>query len=463
VSSEIHIQPYEVLNRFFEDKLADESLYRSASYSFLKVFQHALTYEQAGTHNRIIRNYLHWPLAAQRAFLQVKSVFRKKNNPITLREFVFIDPARLVCDASQRWHSIYMERAASLFEENHKSLINRKKEPRLSCQVSLDAIPRSFGTPDAAELRMLSEVDSLAKKTLKSQAWNDLQKKHILSALHVFFDDFRFYYGLFRNQPVRSVVFISHYHNEGLIAALKTLGIRSVELQHGLISKNDLYYRYSETFRTAVKNAFFPDCICVYGSYWKQLLSAGCEFSNDTIIVAGDYQWHDELPAFTSNPQKTILICAQKNMDDEYIAYAHRLRPFMELHQDWKWIIKMHPLEKKKSRYRELEKIGFEIIDQEKPLDLLLRETSIQISIYSTTFFDALGYDITNFSLQQYGIYKDYAAHMIEERVAYALLIDEDPVAKHLQVKGQSALRSRHEVYGSLDEDALRRAIDVSN
>ncbi len=460
MSSEIHIQPFEVLNRFFEDKLADETLYRSVSYSFLKVFQHALSYERAGAHNRVIRNYLHWPLHVHHAFLQLKGVIHKKNSPLDLREFVFIDPARIACDSRQRWHSIYMELPASVMDANDISLINRKNEPRLTCQASIDAIPRSYGPPDATELSMLREIDGVAKKTLKSKAWSDIQKKHILSALHIFFDDYRFYYRLFRNQQARSVVFICHYHNEGLIAALKTLGIRSVELQHGLISKNDLYYLYSATFKKAVKNAFFPDHICVYGSYWKQLLLGGCEFSDQSITVAGDYQWHEESNQVKYTPQKTVLICAQKNMHDEYIAYAQRLLPFVELHSDWKWIIKMHPLEKKKSLYRELEKNGFEIIDQEKSLDLLLREASIQISIYSTTFFDALGYDITNFSLQQYGIYRDYAAHMIEEGVAHPLLIDEDPIEKHLRVKDHIALRSRQEVYGSFNADALRSALE---
>jgi hypothetical protein len=459
VSAEIHIQPYEVLNRFFEEKLADTSLYSSNSYSFLKVFQHALTYEQAGTHNRIIRNYLHWPLPLHRALLQVKSVVRKKHPPIHLRDIVFIDPARLVCDSSQQWHSIYMERVASFFEADKVSLLNRKTESRLACQVSLDSIPRSFGSPDNEELRMLSEVDRVAKKTLQTDFWTDIQKQHILSALHVFFDDFRFYYSLFKNQRVQSLVFICHYHNEGLLAALRINGIRSIELQHGLISKNDLYYHYSQTFNHAIKNAFFPDHICVYGQYWKELLLGGCEFNSNNITVAGDYQWHEKQPEIRPSKQNMVLICAQKNMHEDFVAYAKHIIPYLKQYGDWKWIIKMHPLEKKKSLYRELENDGFEIIDQERSLDSLLQEARIQVSIYSTTFFDALGYDITNFSIQRYGVYQDYAAKMVEEGVAHPLRLDENPIEKHDQLKGMSGLRNRQEVYGPLDADALRNAI----
>jgi CDP-glycerol glycerophosphotransferase (TagB/SpsB family) len=89
-------------------------------------------------------------------------------------------------------------------------------------------------------------------------------------------------------------------------------------------------------------------------------------------------------------------------MHEEYVAYAQRLKLLMTKHPDWKWVIKMHPLEKNKDQYIELVKDGFEIIDREKSLTALLKESSIQISIYSTTFFDALGFSIENYSLQDY-------------------------------------------------------------
>ena len=83
----------------------------------------------------------------------------------------------------------------------------------------------------------------------------------------------------------------------------------------------------------------------------------------------------------------------------------------------------------------------------------------IQISIYSTTFFDALGCGTTNYSIQNYGPYKDYAAEMIAEGVAAALSFDEDPIEKFIQAKDSIPQRSREEVYSSFDAVALRNAI----
>ncbi len=459
MSGEIQIQSFEHLNALFKEKLSDSSLYRGTRFSYLKIFQHALTYEQAGADYRILKNYLQWPLLAQWALMQYKALRRKPGKRPALREIVFIDPARIALDSSDRWHSIYMESAVDLFEPSTVSVLSRKDEPRLRCDASLDSMPRNFAAPDNKEIALLKEVTEIAQRTLRSDTWSEKQKSHILSALHVFYDDFRFYYALFQKQPVKSVVFISHYHNEGLLAALNILGIRSIEFQHGLISGNDLYYQYPHVFKEGVKNAFFPDHICVYGNYWKELLLKGIEFTDSSITVGGDYLWQPDVKPQATTPTHQVLICAQKNMHAEYVAYAQRLKPLMDKHPEWKWVIKMHPLEKNKELYRALEKDGFVIIDNEQSLTMLLRESRIQISIYSTTFFDALGFEISNYSLQEYSIYKDYAAQMIAEGVAQSLYIDEDPIEKYLQSKGTSSLRPRKEVYGPFDATAIRKAI----
>jgi hypothetical protein len=459
MSREAKKQSFERLNSVFEEKLRDPALYTGKRFSFLKIFQHALTYDESGAHSRMLKNYMHWPLWAHNALLNLKALRSGNQQNEVLREIVFIDPARILRDDSNEWHSIYMERAEGIFPPELVSKLNRKKEPRLRSDLSLDEISRFFPSPDAIEREMLREVYAIARNTRHSSHWTQSPKKHILSALHLFFDDFRFYYGLFRRQPVQSVVFISHYHNEGLIAALNVLNIRSIELQHGLISGNDLYYQYAAVFKEGVKNAFFPDRICVYGSHWKRILLKGCEFSDTQITIAGDYQWQPEAQPNDASPQNRVLICSQKNMHDDYVSYARRLAPIMGKHPDWRWTIKLHPLEKNKKAYEVLKDVGFEIVDQERTLFTLLRESRIQISIYSTTFYDALGLDIRNMSLQNYGNYKDYAAQMIIEGVASPLGAEQDPIEVFLSLKEKSQLLQREDVYAAFDAEALREAI----
>jgi hypothetical protein len=395
----------------------------------------------------------------QKFILALKAVRFRRQYKTPFRELVFIDPSRTIRDKDGKWHSFYMERVISLFDDENVSIISRFTETNLACDVYLDQVPREYPRPDSTELEMLNEIFIVSRKVLKSAAWTSSQKKHILSALHVFFTDFRFYYNLFKGHPIKSVVFICHYHNEALIAALNVLNIRSIELQHGLISGNDLYYQYSSTFKKAVQNAFFPDNICVYGAYWKEQLLKGCEFNFSQITLAGDYQWQAEKSDLNLKQRNQVLICSQKTMHEEYVAYAQQLNKIMSKHPDWKWVIKMHPLEMHKEQYYKLEEDGFEIIDKEKTLTELLLESRIQISIYSTTFFDALGYNVDNFSLQNYSIHSDYAASMIAEGVAHPLFCDEDPIEKHLASTGGRQLLSRDKVYAPFDMEATRHAI----
>jgi hypothetical protein len=251
-----------------------------------------------------------------------------------------------------------------------------------------------------------------------------------------FFEDFRIYYNLFKNQQVKNLLFICHYHNEGLIAALKVLGIHCIEVQHGLIASNDLYYVYHEQFAGVISKAFFPDKILVYGPYWKRILEMGCEFRSYQINIAGDYLYRltSDKPELAKK-ENIVLVCAQKNLHEDYVSYGKKLAAHLQKHPDWKGIMKLHPLEKNKQAYEELKTYGIEIVDVETPLDVVLSKSKIQISIYSTTFYDAFGFDVINFSLQDFGTMSDYASDMISEGVAAPINADEDPIAKFLQMK----------------------------
>jgi hypothetical protein len=202
----------------------------------------------------------------------------------------------------------------------------------------------------------------------------------------------------------------------------------------------------------------------VYGPYWKRILESGCEYHSHQIFVAGDYLYRSYQPELTSaEKENLVLVCAQKNMHDDYTGYVRQLMAHMSSHPEWKVIVKLHPLEKNKDAYYLLSELGVEIRDIETPLDSLLVKAKIQISIYSTTFYDALGFDVCNYSLQNYGSMSDYAADMIAESVAFPLLIDENPVEKFLAVhQSMNRLASRDDVYSSFDKLAIAQAIELN-
>ncbi len=453
----MELTPFSVLNSLFNEKLKDERPYVTDGKSFIKIMQHGLSYAKNNASKKLIKNYLSWPYALQVAIMHGKSKMRKPIAPANIQTpFVIIEPNRLISDDQGQFHSMYFERLSEVLGEGQVTWITKKKDARYPTTIALNTLPHSYPAPDTIELDYLKLILRTLKKIQASALYSALEKEHIQSAFHIYFDDFRFYYNLFKGSNFKCLFFICHYQTEGLIAALQALNIRSVEAQHGLIAENDLYYAYAQHFEKGVHNADFPDQILVYGSYWKSLLLRGCEFSSDKIIVAGDYIWRKPNAVVHAPKKNTVLICSQKNMHKDYVGYAEKLRTVQAKHPDWNWIIKLHPLEPNKQFYEPLKSQGFTIIDTERILDDLLLECRIQISIYSTTFYDSLGFEVVNFSLQNYGIHRDYAADMIKERVALPLAIDEDPIERYYQLKEQpSTLLEREEVYGTFNRKAI--------
>jgi hypothetical protein len=459
----MQIRPFSEIREYFRLKLNDPAVCLSSDqeYSFLKILQHALSYAMIGDKNKLIRNYLHLPYSAHAAILYAKSIMRPSGRfGNSFKRNVIIDPGRTIRDAGGVVHSVYFEKLRKCLEETGCTTILKKKTAGLDADILLDHFMHQYPAPDLQERKMLRRVHDIVALTINSGKFSATELEYIKSCLHIFFDDFRFYYHIFKGSGAERVYFICHYHSEGLIAALNILGIKSIELQHGLISGNDLYYAYDSVFRPSLKNAFFPDKILVYGDYWKRILLRGSEFREDQIQVAGDYLYRNASAASRpAEKENLILICAQKGMHEDYVNYCLMLKKNLSLHSGWRAIVKLHPLESKKEAYEILKEHGFDIAPPDTSLDDLLAKSKIQISIYSTTFFDAIGFDVLNLSVQHYGTSADYAADIIREGVAAPIRHDEDPVAVYLNTKPDNVKSlTRSEIYASFRCEVILNA-----
>jgi len=248
------------------------------------------------------------------------------------------------------------------------------------------------------------------------------------------------------------------------MAAMKKLGIKNTEIQHGLIASNDLYYVYDEQYAEVMNRALMSDRIVVYGPYWKRMLENGCEFRSKDIFIGGDYLFRlKTLESKKPEKENLILICTQTGMREDYFSYIKILLGFLKKHTEWRVAVKLHPSEFDKTIYDDFIPNGVEIIDKQIPLDILLCRAKIQITIYSTTIYDALGFDVVNFSLQDFGLMSDYAHDMIEEGAAIALHSDEDPIEKYYQIRQnkteQFQLLPRDEVYAPFNAQVFRQLL----
>ena len=455
--------PFSIVNRYLKERLLHPSRYTQGEFSFLKVYQHGISFALNGQKHKVIKNYLRLPYLFQLGIYFLKSLQPKKKKPqYSFKEFVILDPGRVVKDSNGKWHSIYFEKVGQAIGKDRLTSINLKENAEIEADYDITEFSDRHAFPDMRERKLLKEILASLKSARLHKQFTAYEMMQLQSAMHIFYEEFRFYYNIFKSQPTRSLLFICHYHKEGLIAAMKMLNIRCIELQHGLIATNDVYYIYHEQFASVMDKALFPDEIMVYGPYWKRLLENGCEFRSYQVHVAGDYLYRlSDLKKENANKENIILVCAQKGMHQDYVNYGKRLAAHLKGHPDWRAVVRLHPLEQRKDAYEELKDHGVEIIGTEYPLDKMLNKCKIQISIYSTTFYDALGFDVINFSLQDFGSMSDYASDMIKEGVAIPLSTEEDPVAKYLDVtKTGYDFLTRDDVYSVFNEAIVSEVID---
>ncbi|MDG1158218.1 MAG: hypothetical protein P8N19_01920 [Flavobacteriales bacterium] len=435
-------------------------------FHYLKIAQHAAVYHFMGSSQKLIAHRFNKSFFWQHHIYSLKA-FRAKNHlRPALNELVLIDSGRAAPLADGQAVSVYFQHIKEQVSSPLSHLIalngNNEIAHDLDLKSQLVLMQKSL---HPEEVRLLKDINSVLKQLKKQPQVSADFWEYLASAFHRFFEEFHLYFQLFKNQKIKKVVATNHYHQEGLIAACRMNKIKFFELQHGLMSKCDIYYAYPEQVLPSIdlREAFFADTLFLYGEFWKGILRQGGEQKNTQLEVAGDYvykqlQSQDEQPELVK--KNVIFIGAQKNMHLEYVAYLKQLLPLVEeKHPDWIVQVKLHPLEKKADLYYALEHPQLDIRWNESDLSTLLREAKIQISVYSTTLYDALGFDVLNLSIQNYTAYKDYAAEMIDMKIAFPLDFDADPIAL-LDEFHITELTPRERVYSTFDPNVFKNRLD---
>lgn len=314
-------------------------------------------------------------------------------------------------------------------------------------------------TPLRKEIRKLyhhlKSLNILSKRDLKN----------IRIALQNFYERVIIYDHIFRKFPRAFIVVMNqHYHNEALIYSARKRKIRIVEVQHGLISENDIFYVFPKCVEKIRLPALFPDEIWVYGTYWKNILSRGFEYDKEKIFIVGDVRKHkiNSMPSDDNllkiknflNNCKGILITTQTFMHNEYIEYILFLvQEIRKNYNDYKIIVKLHPNENIQD-YKPIYDYSEIFLTQHFPLNNLFENIQIHISVYSTTLFDARNYShVLNFSLES-EVYEDYHRQMVIDRVAYPLKRNEFPTVNTHRLGYE--LLSKECLFSRVDENLIK-------
>lgn len=442
---------FEDIHAHFHERLREPKIAAGDLFHYYKIFQHAASYELHQSTSKLLKSTIDRPIYQTRFRYLTRQLIREQHRS-KLAPVVLLDDHRTI-ETPIGKQSYYFDRIARLLPLNGISVIADKDEPSafewtVTKSDSNKYANRKLGL---ASRRVLKDIQKVLGIAAKVYGASSLYYQYLTSCFTVFFEDFHRYYNLFDGQNVKQLFITMHYHREGLIAAARMHGIEVLEFQHGLIAEQDLYYVYPNQVEAIADQALFPDKIYVFGQYWKDVLLRGFEFKSEQVIVAGDYSLQSSGRAryYGATKENAILIGAQKNMPELYVKYTENLLELLRVnYPEWKVWVKLHPLEKEPNRYAHLsDHAQCEVFGKGSELMHLLCRCKIQVSVYSTTFFDALGLGVMNLSIQNYGDSADYARAMVSEQVAFPIAFGEDPIEK-FRIYNANDLLALDAVYG---------------
>ncbi|MFX1370053.1 MAG: hypothetical protein ACFFAY_15780 [Promethearchaeota archaeon] len=211
----------------------------------------------------------------------------------------------------------------------------------------------------------------------------------------------------------KAVVLVTSYGKEDLIEAAKSLGVVTIELQHGVIHSYHPGYSFPGDLR---EKSTFPHALLVFGDYW--LDSAEYPIGRNRILSVGYPYLEEELKKYSrTRKEKQILVISQWTIGAELSKFAAELSEVKDL--GYRIIYKLHPLEYTgwHEKYPWLSGAEIDVIvGSRKSIYELFAESSLQIGVYSTAVYEGLAFGLGTFIPDVHGA--DYSESLVEAGVA---------------------------------------------
>ena len=291
---------------------------------------------------------------------------------------------------------------------------------------------RSFLRPVQKELYFLSFIRKLNRLRKKSVLQGDVTKLNALLAAHdisfrvdggfsnkleVIFSQAQFFQKILKAQRVKSVFVVAYYDVKcfSVLLAANRLGLRSVDLQHGVQGQNHMAYARwpKEIFSTS---NFLPTHFYVWDENSKQTIARWKPETEN--ILLGCNKWFLDRAKKISND---LILLTLQPIDDFLPDYVIKI--IQDYQGDKMWAIRLHPrqmgdMAKVEER---LAKAGLSAKTEVKnastvPLTSLLERTAIHTTYYSSVAIEASYYNIPTYFLgEEYLIH--YTSYLDSELI----------------------------------------------
>lgn len=229
--------------------------------------------------------------------------------------------------------------------------------------------------------------------------------------------DYSYYLKLLQKRKPKKILLVSAYTNKkAIVAAAKSLGIESVEIQHGVINNHEIGYYYSDNTNVD----YFPDKINVFGKFWKDNIKFPIDKENVRVVGFPYLNLQIEKFKYEEKNWSQILIISQGTIGQQLSELVWN--GINEL-KNFQIIYKLHPGEyaRWKTDYPYLLKISelsnVEIIDNyNQNLYQHFATSGYILGVYSTALYEALAFDCKVIILNLPGI--EFVAELIDQNIA---------------------------------------------
>lgn len=202
--------------------------------------------------------------------------------------------------------------------------------------------------------------------------------------------EYPLYSRLFRPYNAKEIYLVNFCDKPAIIAAAKDIGITVIELQHGLMVKEDLIFHFPNSEKGSV--AYFPDKFYVWEHFWGN--SAVLPIRNDNIIEYGNRHIINQNKVFSKFKQEknNILVISQPGLTDEIF---NIILKNINVLNEFNIYIKLHPIEfsyyKTEMNYEKLNKISnVFFIENNISIYKLMAISKYCVGVYSTAILESL-------------------------------------------------------------------------
>ena len=278
----------------FYSRIADFSIFDCQDFNLLKVVLEGM---RINYRHPIKADFLLSPFAyrAKYALKNLKAHIAGRKIEKKLKQFegkVVVGFSARTFSPEHKNVSLYFENIFRTLGRNKAVYISDSVPADISCSdLRLNDIIAEFSAlkATAKELKLAKDLRTTFEKISNSKLFSDRELTGIRNAFQTFLLHFKAWDHFLSRIKAPLAVFEQHYHREGFLLACKRNNIKAVELQHGLIVPEDIFYVFPSETKTVIEKALFADEIYVYGEYWKSNLLKGVEYPAEKIKTLGYY------------------------------------------------------------------------------------------------------------------------------------------------------------------------------